>query len=68
MAADKDPTLARLYTSEVVSPGIVIQRSNPDLSPEERLDIVATRRMAQLTEILGPIATKFFTKEGVLKF
>lgn len=68
MTTDKDQSAPKLYTSEVLPGGLVIQRSNPDVSPEQRLDIIAARRMAQLTAILGPIAEVYFSKEEVLKY
>ena len=50
-----------LYVTEVISPNLVIYRSNPNLTPEMRKDIIAARRLAQLTGFFGADAELFFT-------
>ena len=55
------PKQPSLYVTEVISPNLVIHRSNPDLTPDMRKDIIAARRLAQLTGFFGADAELFFT-------
>ena len=68
MAVDNEITLSDLYISEEPSPGIVIYRSNPDLSSEDRVSAVARQRRVQLAATLGPQVADSFSDLELLQY
>lgn len=57
---NKESSLKDLHITEEFFHGIVVVRSNPDISTEDRANIVSIHRLDQLTQALGRDATLFF--------